>query len=71
MIVQKPLRVAGILLFGALLVAPTIASYHTPLQMGLDVIRTLFPVWFYLLVQVCIEEGRARERADRGVDKQD
>lgn len=74
MILPKPLRVVGILGCGALLAAPTIACFHLPLQgqwVGLDVIRTLFPIWFYLLVQICIDEGRARERerTERALEK--
>ncbi len=62
----RPLRIFGILLCGGLLAAPTVANYHEPLQpMGLNVIRALFPLWIALLIQLCIDEGRARERAAR------
>ncbi|WP_438024117.1 hypothetical protein [Sorangium sp. So ce233] len=63
---QRPLRILGMLLCGGLLAAPAVAGYHEPLQpMALDVIRALFPLWIALLIQLSIDEGRARERAAR------
>lgn len=67
----KLLRVACIVVCGALLAAPGLVCFRgaAPGTMrAIEVIHTLFPVTFVVLVQACIAEGRAqeRERAARG-----
>ncbi|WP_437593363.1 hypothetical protein [Sorangium sp. So ce1000] len=74
MIVPKPLRMVGIVVCGVALAAPGILCFgeRSPgLLKIVDFVRTLFPLWFVLLVQLSIDEGRARERAARGIQKED
>jgi hypothetical protein len=73
MIVPKPLRVAGIIICGVMLAAPAIACFRAtpPGSMKvMDFVHVLFPLWFILLVQICIDEGRARERQRSSTQQQ-
>jgi hypothetical protein len=67
-IVPKPLRVTGIVVCGLLLLLPPGICWivASPQIMKLmHFISLISPVPFVLLVLVCIDEGRARERRDQ------
>jgi hypothetical protein len=64
-IMPKPFRVMCIIFCALALAAPAIVCFggaSARAMLVMDVIRTLFPVWFLLLTQACIDEGRERER---------
>ncbi|AGP38180.1 hypothetical protein BE04_44565 [Sorangium cellulosum] len=74
MIVPQPLRTIGIVVCGVALGAPAVVCHdaHSPsLGRIVDVVRTLFPLWIYLIVQLSMDEGRVRERRARGVPDPD
>jgi hypothetical protein len=66
---EKPLRVAGIIVCGLMLGVPALVCFREGVSahsMGiLHTINALFPVTFWALSRFFIDEGRARERADR------
>lgn len=67
MVVPKPLRVAAIIVCGVLLAAPAVVCFRgaSPGTLrAMEVLHVLFPITFGVLVQACIAEGRARERAE-------
>ena len=68
MIVPKPLRVIGIIVCGLMLLAPQLVCFTgaRPRVMAvMHFISLLFPLSFYVLTNMCIDEGRERERAER------
>lgn len=68
MFVPKTPRVIGIILCGVLLFAPQVRCYRSVPHDALSVASVLFfgfPVIFYLLANLWIDEGRERERADQ------
>ncbi len=65
MIIPKPLRVAGIILCGMMLLLPAGVCFtgaSDRVMRLMHFISVLSPVPFCILVQVCIDEGRAREQ---------
>jgi hypothetical protein len=66
--IPKPLRIVGIILCAVMLGAPPAVCFTGASPRLMHTMRTvsvLFPVTFYLLSILFIEEGRARERAER------
>jgi hypothetical protein len=58
-------RMIGIVVCGGLLLIPQVVCFvgAPPNMMKVaDFIRLCFPLTFYVLVNLCIDEGRARER---------
>jgi hypothetical protein len=68
MIVAKPLRIIGIIVCGAMLGVPPMVCFTGASARVMEVmhlISLLFPLTFYVLSNLFIDEGRARERAAR------
>jgi hypothetical protein len=68
MVIAKPLRVIGIIVCGAMLGVPPMVCFlgaSTRVMEVMHFVSLLFPLTFYVLSNLFIEEGRARERADR------
>jgi hypothetical protein len=68
MVIPKPLRVIGIIVCGAMLGVPPVVCFTGASTRVMEVMRfisLLFPLTFYVLSNLFIDEGRARERADR------
>jgi hypothetical protein len=66
--VNKTLRITGIVVCGGLLLAPQVVCYLNAspgLLKWMNLVRLLFPLTFYVLANLLIDEGRARERADQ------
>ena len=58
-------RMIGIVFCGVMLLVPqSVCFIGAPpnIMKAADVVRLCFPLWFVLLVQISIDEGRARER---------
>jgi hypothetical protein len=65
---DKPLRIVGIAICGAMLgVPPMVCFTGAPVRVMavMHFVSVLFPVTFYILSTLFIEEGRERERAER------
>lgn len=65
---DRPLRVIGIIVCGALLAAPQIACFTgaSPRLMGAaHNISLLFPVTFWALSRFWLDEGRAQAREEQ------
>lgn len=61
----KVARMVGIVVCGGMLLVPQVVCFvgaSPGIMKAADVMRLCFPLTFTLLVQVCIDEGRARER---------
>lgn len=68
MVIAKPLRVMGIIICGAMLGVPPLVCFtgaSTRVMGVMHFVSILFPLTFYVLSYLFIEEGRARERAER------
>lgn len=68
MFVPRTPRVIGIILCGALLFVPQMLCYRSAPHDASSVASILFfgfPVVFYVLANLWIDEGRERERADQ------
>jgi len=66
MVSASPVRAVFIGLTFALMILPAMEYYRTPPEwtvMGL--LRTIFPALLVLFGQLCLAQGRARERATR------
>ncbi|WP_437899056.1 hypothetical protein [Sorangium sp. So ce124] len=64
----KPLRVFGIIVCMVLIVLPAWLCFrgpHPQMSKSIDVMFALLPVVIVVFGQLCIAEGRARERAVR------
>jgi hypothetical protein len=64
----KPLRVFGMIVCMVLIILPSWLCFRAPhpqMSKPIDVIFALLPVVVFVFGQLCIVEGRARERADR------
>ena len=66
----KVTRMVGIVVCGGMLLVPQVVcsvGASPGIMKAADVVRLCFPLTFTVLVQLCMEEGRARERerADR------
>lgn len=67
---SKIARIVGIVFCGAMLLIPQVVCFvgaSPDIMKAADVLRLCFPLTFSVLVGLCIDEGRARERerADR------
>jgi hypothetical protein len=61
-------RTVGIIFCGGILLFPQIVCFvgaPPNIMKVADFVRLCFPLTFYVLVNLCIDEGRARERAAR------
>jgi hypothetical protein len=68
MVIDKPLRVIGIIVCGAMLGVPPMVCFigaSARVMAVMHFISLLFPLTFYVLSNLFIDEGRARERAER------
>lgn len=66
-------RMIGIIVCGGLLLIPQVVCFAVapPAMMKVaDFIRLCFPLTFYVLVNLCIDEGRERERECAAQKKQ-
>jgi len=64
----KPLRVFGIIVCMVLIILPSALCFrgpHPQISKSIEFIFALLPVVVFVFGQLCIAEGRARERADR------
>ena len=67
-IVPKPFRVMAIILCGLMLLVPPGVCFtgaSERVMRAMHVINMLAPLPFCILVLVCIDEGRERERAEQ------
>ena len=65
---NKSYRTVGIVLCGIMLLAPQVACFldaSPNLMRWMNLLRILFPLTFYVLANLLIDEGRARERAEK------
>ena len=65
---NKIQRGIGIVLCGGMLLAPQVVCFldaSSNLMKWMNLVRLLFPLTFYVLANLLIDEGRARERADQ------
>jgi hypothetical protein len=68
MIMPKPFRVMGIVICVVMMLVPQLVCFTGASPRVMEVahfISLRSPLTFFILVQVCIDEGRARERAAR------
>lgn len=68
MVMDKPLRIIGIIVFGAILGIPPIVCFTGASSRAMEVAHffyLLFPVAFWALSRIFIAEGREQERAER------
>ena len=64
MVESRTLRVVGGILCAVALFVPQVVAGGNRSPIGvISVLHYAFPLVFYVLVNLCIDEGRARERA--------